>query len=479
MSLLLHLFANRKMKLYFFVVLLLSVGLSTFVAFTFGHRGHFTGDSISNDNLWVGSKNFAINGFFKLHFVPIQTEVFLDPSLPLLPLPAGLTFYTHYPSGGEYVHGFLYKLGMHSRVAHKIFALSVMYLGSLLALQVLFKLFRPWPALLAWSVCILTPSFIFFADSLHAYTWFFLFDWYFLSRVVDLKERFEAKEQIDLSRKAGEFFIIGFVASWFSIDAVAPLLSIGLIPIFFIPKEKRGTYGVILIAAAPLGEIIGFSLHVLKNAAVLGGIREALKDIYIAFLIRSGEHDLIRHLGKIILGLPWFFTVPVIILAIYGWYKKLRQNPEPFWKGAFCATLIGAVSWQIFMKQHATIHDFTLRHAELFIILGFGLFCQYVRPQSSMIVASGAIAFLICHSVLGVLQVEGAALKRPLIHSLISGESASGWACKQSAILSADDLQELKGAQSIVRTMLPNDCTTLSDVSGIKGRLAEAVLYWR
>jgi len=470
---------RAPIKAFILSAFLLSVGLATFVSFTFDHRGHYTGDSISNDNLWIASKNFATNGFLKLRFVPIHEEIVLRPELPL---PATLSFYTHYPPGGDWIHGLLYKLGMHSRTAHQVFSLSLMYVGALLALRVLLRLFQPWPAVLAWSVCILTPSFIFFADSFHAYTWLFLFDWYFLHLILDLKRDFDTVKTVNLYRRAINFFLLGFIGSWFSIDAVIPLLSVGLSIFFVIPEGIRFKYGLILAAAAPLGEFIGFGLNILKNAAVLGGVGEALSDMSSAFLARTGQTNpyiLTRHLGKLIIGFPWFFTVPVIILAICGWYRKLTKARESLWVGLFCATLIGALCWQVVMKQHAMIHDFTLRHAELFIVLGFGLFCQIAASFKSRVLVGGVLAFLVTHSLLGVLQIEGTSLKRPLIDWLIRGEARAGWACRQSVTLQADDLQDLHGAQSIVRQLLPGECNGRPDVTGIKGRFGEAVLYWR
>ena len=387
--------------------------MSAFVAITFDHRGHYTGDGLDNNYVWFASKNFAVNGFFRFHFVPIHQEIVLEPGLPL---PENLPFYTHYPPGSEWIHGVLYKLGVHSRGGHQIFSLLLMYAAALLAFHVLLRLFQPWPAVLAWSVCILTPSFIFFADSLYAYTWFFLFNWYFLHRILDLKQEVEVVKRISLYRWATEFFFIGFIASWFSIDAIIPLLSIGLITFFVIPNGIRFKYGLILAAAAPLGEFIGFGLHILKNAAVLGGVGAAFNDMFSAFLNRTGQNSnyvLTRHLGKLIIGFPWFFTVPVIILAICGWYKKFTEDRDRFWVGLFCATLVGALSWQIMMKQHAMIHDLTLRHAELFIVFGFGLFCQTAKSFKTRIVVGGTLAFLIAHSLLGVLQIEGTSLKRP------------------------------------------------------------------
>src|SRR5262245_27991047 len=137
---------STTMKLFGCVIFLLSLGLSMFVAFTFEHRGHYTGDGISSDDTWIASKNFAVNGFFRFYFVPIHKEIVLPPELPL---PENLPFYTHYPSGGEWIHGVLYKLGMKSRGAHQIFSLSLMYAGALLALHVLLRIFQPWPAVLA------------------------------------------------------------------------------------------------------------------------------------------------------------------------------------------------------------------------------------------------------------------------------------------------------------------------------------------
>jgi hypothetical protein len=464
---------------------LLSLFFCMFVAATFVDRGHYTGDGASNDVVVISGRNFADLGFIKLRFGALQVPMQKAPDLPVDP--KNSPFYFHYPSGMDLMQGVLFKLGLSSRFSHQLFALALSFLGAFFAWKTLLLLFEPWPAAIAWSVFVLAPNFIFFADSLHMHSYFFLIKWlffYFIAQLYTLN-----KKGTTISSRSWflNFFGLGIVGSFFSLDLVPPTLVLGISLLFCVPKEKRWTAGLLLMMAAPIGEIIGFTLQLYKNSFVLGNFSLAVQDFLEIFKIRAGlvtgenlggQYNFSKHIVKFFLGTQWFFTWPLLIVALWGWFTSLKKR-DSFWNSLFLASVIGTFFWAFFMRQHSMIHAFTYRHTETFAVVGLALFIQSLSKKYWATAGFICLLFISVHSALGVFQIEGTSLKRVVIQDLIPEESRESWACAQSPRLK--ESTELPGAKTIVGELIKPDQSDLCQghSQGLRDHLAELILFWR
>jgi hypothetical protein len=226
---------------------------------------------------------------------------------------------------------------------------------------------------------------------------------------------------------------------------------------------------LLLAAAMPLGEVIGFTLHVLHNGLVLEGVGNAVADFFKAYRERTGlmdakelahtdlEYSFLRHAGKYIIGLQWFYTLPLAAAAALGWVlARKRQTPTAF--GVLAAACLGGgLLWQIGMKQHSMIHGFTIRHADLFIILGFGFVCEHaLKSKRAFWRAAPMVLLLILltHTTMAVAQVECVTVKKWAIGVLIKDEQKSTWACSQTYRLRSTT--DYEGTRAIIQGYLPS-----------------------
>jgi hypothetical protein len=347
-------------------------------------------------------------------------------------------------------------------------------------------------ATLAWVIYILSPSFIFFSDVLFEFPYFIFLDWFFLSRVILFKEKLENSSSFSLSCWFWQFFGLGFLAVWFSLDEMIPFLSLSLVLWFVgdgrLGKVQRGS----LVLAAVVGSALSFGIHIAQNASVLGGWYPAFENFHRVFQVRIGEIDtgdihqkysLAKHVGKYFLAMQWFYTWPMILLALTGWLMRLRHclmNPAQgrFWLGLGLSTALGAFSWQILMRQHSMIHAFTVRHADIWVILGVANFLVFAKTNYQKVVAAVCGLIFLVHLPLCVLQIEGTFVKRTLICHLIASAERPAWACGQASAVFHST--ELPGAKSIVQEMLPNSCAEVpAHPSGIRAIFSGVILYWR
>jgi hypothetical protein len=450
-------------------------------------RGAYSGDGYTNKNIMVSSHNFQRFGFAPLKFIPVQQSVSADvKTADQIPLDL---YYTHYPPGPDWIHGALYTIGIRSGRAHQMLQYIVTVLGMSFCWMALAAFFTGWPRVFAYGAALLSCSFVFFADSLQSFSWFFLFIWLYLYLLFT-------------KPRAGAFFALGFISSWFSLDTVIPLQSLALIPLgMALPLKRR----LILAAAMPLGEATGFTLHVLHNAWLLGGIPAALTDFFHSYRQRTGvmtnaelelrfkqheslEYNFARHAVKYVLSLQWFYTLPLVAAATWGWNQGWKKRKPPMVAYVFSACVLGAVIWQIAMKQHSMIHAFTVRHADVFVVLGFGFFAQWaLGSRKACVKALPAVLLLAlaAHTTLAVARVEGTALRLWATNMLVAPAQRVSWACLQKKRLR--NSSELEGAKTVVHEYLSaqvglaEDCwnSTPPPPPSVAGNIAAFILYIR
>lgn len=491
----------KTYKLVLFVALLVSLAASLRVALTERDRGHYTGDDYSNQAVYIAGWNFAHSGFLKLAGVPLQLqlltpprpgETFHNPANEGYVQPGqvktdslkGLSFYTHYPAGPDLFQGLLFKLGLDSWRSHQVAALLLSLTGVALAWFALRELVSPLAAAAGVGAFVLAPSFVYYADSFREYSWFFVFRWLYLWLAIRVFKKPNA-----LPRRAIEFFALSVLASWFSFDLVVPALATGLAFFFLFGRRHggqrlRASHVWLLILACPMGEAVGFALHILKNAALFGSVSAAVKDMYDVMLIRGanakGDYNALRHAAKLIFGLQWFFTLPALALALAGWLKAVAKSKEPLWRAFFVATLAGALIWQLGMRQHSMIHAFTYRHFDAFVALGVALFVEFSRTKRARQLALACGVYLVVHLALCVGHVELIAARRAVITGLVPAESASAWACTQlNRLRTTNDRQEVV---ALVQEFAPPKCPTASAPeasAGWREHLAELAVFFR
>jgi hypothetical protein len=283
---------------------------------------------------------------------------------------------------------------------------------------------------------------------------------------------------------------------------------------FFLSGRTGWKWAILLAAAAPLGEILGFSLHIIKNGFALGGMNAAIEDMLVAYLGRAGisghnatTYSLVKHIGKFGLGLQWFFTWPMIALASWGWLGctkdassagSKREFSKSVCRGLFATTLLGVFIWPIVMKQHSMAHAFTYRHADVFVVLGTAFYCSQIsfyRFAPRVVSLVLCLVMLVVHTGLGVFQVEGIGVRRTLIHTFVPDrDERKAWACAQLEPLFQS--RELKGSKSLLLEFLSTDSVdaarqNCSEGSGSRSQsvadsvaafpalLSQVVLYWR
>ncbi len=137
------------------------------------------------------------------------------------------------------------------------------------------------------------------------------------------------------------------------------------------------------------------------------------------------------------------------------------------------ALAIGTLFWQTVMKQHAMVHALNIRHIEVFLVLGVGIWAQNYLKRYKWI-AGTAMLLLLVHTGLGLAQNELTGIKKSMLTALIAEENRGAWACSQKSTVFAS--MELNGAKSILNTWLPADCSGLISPNY---RLAQFVLFWR
>jgi len=445
-------------------------------------RGHYTGDGYSSENVWMAGRNFQRWGFIPMHFSPVQNILVDNPKDIAVGSP---WFYTRYPPGADIFQGILFKMGFESRLSHRIADMAVAFAGSLFCCLVLKRLFDDTSALLGWTVLLFSPSFTFFADSLQQFPWFIFFSWFYLWSVLRFRERIDSGYPARLGAWFAFFGILGFFASWFSFDAIPAFLSISGLFLFLRNKASTKNHIWLFAFAAPLGALAGFGTHLLQNRIVLGGWHAMVLDMTTAFRIRAGllltkdllNYNVVKHLGKAILAIQWFYTWPLLLLSVWGWWR-FEKGGDLFRRGLFLSIFGGAIVWQFTMHQHAMIHAFTYRHADLFVILGFTAFCHQARSWQDRGLVIVVMVNLAFHSILGAMQIEGTTAKRYLITHLLSEQERTTLACRHKPIM--DHEAELPGAKSIVYSMVPPVCPeSLPNLPFIRGHLAELILYCR
>lgn len=474
-------------KLFFLLILLMSLASSIFVALEFEKegrfRGHYSGDGSSNSDVLRAGKNFDEVGFLRLRLAPVQ-EGGLRPESVANLKPAD--FYTHYPAGSDLFQGLLFRLGLETHLSHQLVSIFISFVGAVFAWLVLSQIFSVQAALVAYAFTLLVPSFFFFADSLHGYTWFSFLNWFYFYRILQL-----FKTPDHWKRFAFEFFFLGLFASWLSIDPIPLFLAFGIMIPFGLSQKIVLKRGIFLMMAAVFGELVGFTLHIVRNAFVLGGLHAAFSDMFHAFLLRAGDtavlkdsahpYSAIKHVVKYFLGIQWFFTLPALAIAAVGWILALKKTTQRrFWIGTFIASSLGGLFWQFFMRQHSMVHAFTYRHLGIFIILGMGLFYEMTKSKRARRVIQLSVGYLAIHSVLALANWEGAGVKRYFINALVPPENFATWACNQNQRLAGTI--ELQGAKEIVGSVELSKCESIglnSAVPGIKSRIAEVILYWR
>ena len=434
-----------------------ALSLAMCLAVTLGwesrQRGAYSGDGYTNNNVMHGGRNFAHFGLLAMKMVPVQAPVPPDATA-ISQIPRRL-FYTHYPPGPDIVQFLLFKLGLESQRSHQLAQYAVTIAGIVFCWLALGTFFTGWPRIYAYMAALLSCSFIFFADSLQSFSWFFFFIWLYLYLVFNRPH-------------VGMFFAIGLFSSWFSLDTVVPLQCLSLIPLGLkkLPLRRR----LLLAAAMPCGEATGFALHLLHNALFLGGLSEAFQDIFKSYRQRAGamspeelndpslNYSLARHGVKYIIGLQWFYTLPLVAAAAAGWALAKRRPLPVLMPYLAMACIAGALLWQMAMKQHSMIHGFTIRHADVFVVLGLGFFTEWAlkakKPALRAMPPILALA-LLTHTTLSLAGVEGVAFKHWAVRVLVKDEHRAAWACLQEYRLRYSS--ELEGGKQVIRQYLPGE----------------------
>lgn len=463
----------RKLK--FIVPIFLSVSFCIFIILNIGNRGHYLGDGLSNDAVWHGGINFNHFGFWNLRFVPVQI-----PNYTVLhPLPVDYkttAFYTHYPPGVDLVQGGLIYIGVTSRFVHSLISICISLLGSLLLFKALSRFFDERSAYWAWLIMLFSPAFLFFADSLHSHSYFYFFNGLFLYWITQINLE---SPNINLKKWAPRIFGLALVASWFSLGDIPGFVALGLLFLFLGLKPKAA---LILFFAAPLGEIVGFFLHVAHNGMVFGGLGPAIEDFVHIYGIRNAitsaeaqnTYSVFRHLVKFTYGVNWFFGFGFIAVAIWGWTLTLKAKTNRVHLGLFLATIIGATAWQVVMRQHSMIHGFTHKLPELFVVCGTCAFFHFFRPGH--LAKSLMLIYVGLRVIMNLNSWDGYGVKKWALDKILPNEFRAAWGCLQLDRLK--HTQDLHGARALASDLASN-CETSIDSSGIRGRLAEVILYWR
>lgn len=466
-------------------LLILSACLSLYAMEHVDQRGHYTGDETAGFEIWTGGLNFYKHGFLALRLAPIQKSYDVADATTAVKTPK--LFYTHYPAGPDIMQGIMFHLGLHTPWSHKVFALGASMAGMLLVFLALQVWFSPVAALWGVTAMALSPAFLFFNNSRYKAPWLYLLGGALLFLLAFMSQRAST-----LSRRwylglwAG-FFALALTAAWFSLDDVAEFMAPGLAIPFFFPRGQRLRRGLPLMLALPLGEATGFALHMARNVWLFGSWEPAYLDMLTIFTRRTGQgltsYDPVKHITKFILGLQWFYTLPLLGLAALGWARKIgaETRRRPAFIAMACGTALAVVLWQIAMREHAMIHASTYCHADAFIVLGVAGFFDSLRPRETRLRAAGALVllYLLAHSALAVANVEGNGAKRALIDALLPdpGERTA-WSCAEHGNLAGSI--ERAGAKAIVEAMKPEECgPRASAPAGFRGRLASLVLYWR
>ncbi|MEK7142020.1 MAG: hypothetical protein AAB818_00355 [Patescibacteria group bacterium] len=222
-------------------------------------------------------------------------------------------YYTHYPSGYLLPHGMLAKIGLESRLWHRMMALSFSLAGLIFMYALLNLISTRMVAFLATLFYAMSTMFLGLADSLsnQPIDDFLRFLIMFLSAyaVFKLRGRNQRKEKICNISVWALYFILA-LSSYDSTFFVFVWL-VGLDVIYSLGKsDKNGLQKAkdiffsnwkrwLIIASIPIS---AFLVQMLQNVWYLG-LKDALLDAYGSFRFRSntgpGSNTLIRHIRAV------------------------------------------------------------------------------------------------------------------------------------------------------------------------------------
>ena len=341
------------------------------------------GDPFSEANALIAGKHFATEGFFALRFQPV-----IDPG----PLRSPPQYYTHYPPLPDLLCGVMTRLGAKSLAVYRLLPI----LSSLAMLWLTFLLLRLLirPEAAFWSVCLmaLSATFSVWADCLHQHGYYQMLLAAFLYLLF-------APIYAGRPRRPGLLALVLLLQSWCSFEYY--LFCLLMLGAAALRPGKGWSRRQLALPAAML--VLGFTLHLLKNAWALGGLSAAVRDLLQSASERSSQsletggnpwYALERYLGSFWNEYRCVFLVMgllALLLPPKQWRGTLRGIPALWW-----AVGLASVTWWFAMRTHTLTHHFTNRHVLLFLYGSCGLLLNAILSSDRarvgrMVVALGLI----------------------------------------------------------------------------------------
>lgn len=336
----------------------------------------YTGDFIIEDKLIIAADNFEKLGARKTRLAPILVKAPSDSFESFAPY-----VYIHYPPLTYWLFGGTYLIFGHSVIAARILAVALSLLGLFFLFKIVkeFQLFFPESASkqdgVFYAIFVLlafNPGFLFFSDNIQNHSLIWTLQWASL---------FWSLRYLFHGASIGWGILLYFLHVWISFEWMVPTLVIFCYCLFKkegSPLKNFKPWGYFL----GIGVLLPLALRIVHNAWVLGGVPEAIMDLFQKASVRSlgdtGElemqYSVTKHIGKLFFGLLWFVGIPILLLFVI-YFKELFQflRKNRTLQTLFVLWGIGCASWQFLMPQSAMIHAETEVHMANFFFLAAAL----------------------------------------------------------------------------------------------------------
>ncbi len=355
---------ERKCLIAAGVILAVMIGI---VLWNCGNHVIWQDDQYTDMNVLMAGENFATQGFFKLHFLPVQC---------VGPVGDAPKYYTHYPAVPELFNGVLRVCGVRSLTGMRLIngLLMIMGLGAMCA--GLWRVAGPLAAVCGLAVAGTSGFFFNYSMSLHHTISIFLLGLFvmFFLRAME-SETFCKKARI------GAWVAI-FLASLTSFEFILLPQAFAWVYVLATGKLRKEWKTLVFLGTAPL---LGVGLHFMQNVWALGW-NDAVEDAADAF-IRPGRGG-VQDRWDALAGVPAFLTregarnffwpwmslpvFAVVCMAVRSPKQTQADSSARAATAVLLAALVGGATWYLFMPVHTLKHPHTMAQLVLpvFVVMG-------------------------------------------------------------------------------------------------------------
>jgi hypothetical protein len=141
------------------------------------------------------------------------------------------------------------------------------------------------------------------------------------------------------------------------------------------PLSSKERWRALLVVHG-LGMVVPLCLRLAQNAWALGGLPEALQDLYQRALFRAGGDDaypysLSKHIAHFGVAMIWLcgLAAPLLVWLNSRVPVRVQGERDVFLARLFTLWGLGSLSFQVVMPQAAMYHAYTALHPANFVLL--------------------------------------------------------------------------------------------------------------